>query len=364
MITATHLSKIFYDGDKTVKAIDDVSFVVPSGKLFTLLGPSGCGKTTTLRCIAGLETPSSGEIKIGDQVVFDNKRGATLPPNKRNIGMVFQSYAIWPHMTVFQNVYYPLKSKGFGRAEAKERARGALEKVGLLELEDRPAPKLSGGQQQRVALARALAGNPQVLLLDEPLSNLDAKLREEMRAGIRKLQKQIQITSLYVTHDQNEALAISDEIAVMDAGKIVEIGKPQDIYLHPKTRFAANFIGMTNIIPGRLARGDGSLAVVQAPFGEIHCRMIESAASADKVLVLLRPENVQLTTFAPESPKNSWAGAVKEKTFLGDFIDCQIDCEGFSLRAKIDPYSKITEGDKVFVSADAARCAVIRISGA
>jgi iron(III) transport system ATP-binding protein len=362
MITATHLGKMFYDGEKAVKAIDDISFVVPLGKLFTLLGPSGCGKTTTLRCIAGLESPSSGEIKIGDQVVFDDKRGSAVPPNKRNIGMVFQSYAIWPHMTVFQNVYYPLKSKGFGRAEARERARGALEKVGLLDLEDRPAPKLSGGQQQRVALARALAGNPQVLLLDEPLSNLDAKLREEMRVGIRKLQKQIQITSLYVTHDQIEALAISDEIAVMDAGKIVEIGKPQDIYLHPKTRFAANFIGMTNIIPGRLMRGDGSLATVQVPFGEIHCRMIESAAGADRVLVLLRPENIQLTTFAPASPKNSWAAAVKEKTFLGDFIDCQIDCDGFPLRAKIDPYSNITEGDKVFVSADAARCAVIRIS--
>ena len=199
-------------------------------------------------------------------------------------------------------------------------------------------------------------------LFDEPLSNLDAKLREEMRAGIRKLQKQIQITSLYVTHDQIEALAISDEIAVMDAGKIVEIGKPQDIYLHPKTRFAANFIGMTNIIPGQLTRGDGSLAIVQVPFGEIRCRMIESAASTDRVLVLLRPENIQLTTFAPASPKNSWAGALKEKTFLGDSIDCQIDCDGFSLRAKIDPYSNITEGDKVFVSADAARCAVIRIS--
>jgi iron(III) transport system ATP-binding protein len=359
MITATGLGKIFNDGEKAVKAIEDVSFVVPSGKLFTLLGPSGCGKTTTLRCIAGLETPSNGEIKIGDQVVFDGKRGAAVPPNKRNIGMVFQSYAIWPHMTVLQNVYYPLKSKGFDRAQAKERAHGALERVGLLELKDRPAPNLSGGQQQRVALARALAGDPEVLLLDEPLSNLDAKLREEMRAGIRKLQKQTQITSLYVTHDQIEALAISDEIAVMHGGQIVEIGKPQDIYLHPKTPFAASFIGMTNIIPGRLVRRVGSLGVVQVPFGEIHCPMIENITGADNVLVLLRPENIQLTTLAPASPKNSWTGAVKEKTFLGDFFDCQIDCDGFSLRAKIDPYNIISEGDKVFVSADAARFAVI-----
>ena len=252
MINATDLSKVFLDGAKEVRAVDGVSFTVPAGKLFTLLGPSGCGKTTTLRCIAGLETPSSGEIAIGKSLVFDAKRGMSVPPNKRRIGMVFQSYAIWPHMTVFQNVYYPLKSKGFTRSQAKDRARSALESVGLIELEDRPAPRLSGGQQQRVALARALAGDPEVLLLDEPLSNLDAKLREEMRSGIRSLQKRIQITSLYVTHDQIEALTISDQIAVMHAGKIVEIGSPQDIYLHPKTRFAANFIGLTNIIPGQM----------------------------------------------------------------------------------------------------------------
>src|SRR6266542_2792635 len=285
MIIATHLGKIFYDGAKAVKAIDDVSFVVPSGKLFTLLGPSGCGKTTTLHCIAGLETPSSGEIKIGDHMVFDDKRGTAVPPNKRNIGMVFQSYAIWPHMTVFQNVYYPLKSKGFSRSEAKERARHALETVGLIDLEDRPAPKLSGGQQQRVALARALAGAPEVLLLDEPLSNLDAKLREEMRSEIRSLQKRIHITSLYVTHDQIEALTISDQIAVMNAGKIVEIGSPQDIYLHPKTRFAANCIGMTNIIPGQKKRDEEGASVVQVPFGEIFCRTDARATGDDKVLV-------------------------------------------------------------------------------
>jgi iron(III) transport system ATP-binding protein len=362
MITATHLGKIFYDGEKAVKAIDDVSFTVPSGKLFTLLGPSGCGKTTTLRCIAGLETPSSGEIKIGDQVVFDGKRGTAVPPNKRNIGMVFQSYAIWPHMTVFQNVYYPLKSKGFGRAEAKERARGALESVGLLELEDRPAPKLSGGQQQRVALARALAGNPQVLLLDEPLSNLDAKLREEMRSGIRALQKRIQITSLYVTHDQIEALTISDQIAVMNAGKIVEIGSPQDIYLHPKTRFAANFIGMTNIIPGQKKRHGEGTCVVQVSFGEIFCRADVRATGADNVLVLVRPESVQLSTLSPAARENVWPGELKEKTFLGDFIDCEISCDGFSLRAKVDPYCDLAEGGKVFVSVEPARCAVIPAS--
>ena len=362
MITATHLTKIFHDGSREVKAVDAVSFVVPAGKLFTLLGPSGCGKTTTLRCIAGLETPTGGEIAIGQRVVFGDKPRMSVPPNKRNIGMVFQSYAIWPHMTVFQNVYYPLRSKRFSRSEAKERARNALELVGLAELADRPAPKLSGGQQQRVALARALAGNPEVLLLDEPLSNLDAKLREEMRAGIRSLQKRTRITSLYVTHDQIEALTISDEIAVMNAGKIVEIGRPQDIYLHPKTRFAANFIGMTNIIPGQKKEDNEGMCVVQAPFGEIACRANENASGSGKVLVLVRPESIRLSSSAPVGQKNTWPGELTEKTFLGDFLDCEVSCNGFTWRAKIDPYTDLAEGAKVLVSVDPARCAVMALS--
>lgn len=359
MITATHLSKVFQDGAREVKAIDDVSFTVPPGELFTLLGPSGCGKTTTLRCIAGLETPSAGRIEIGKKAAFDAAAGVSVAPNKRNIGMVFQSYAIWPHMTVLQNVYYPLRSKGFSRHEAKNRARGALETVGLLELENRPSPNLSGGQQQRVALARALAGNPEVLLLDEPLSNLDAKLREEMRSGIRELQKRIQITSLYVTHDQIEALTISDQIAVMNAGKIIEVGRPRDIYLHPKTHFAANFIGLTNIIPGQvIGEVDGAI-IIQAPFGEILCRGTEPALTQGKVLVLVRPESLRLSSLSPGSRKNTWSGELKGKVFLGDFNDCEIFCDGFSLRAKVDPYEELTEGQKLFVSVDPGRCAVI-----
>lgn len=361
MINATNLRKVFFDGSKEVRAVDGVSFTVPAGKLFTLLGPSGCGKTTTLRCIAGLETPTSGEITIGKSVMFDARRRVSVPPNKRHIGMVFQSYAIWPHMTVFQNVYYPLKSRGFSRAEAKERAHGALEAVGLLDLEDRPAPRLSGGQQQRVALARALAGNPEVLLLDEPLSNLDAKLREEMRSGIRGLQKRIQITSLYVTHDQIEALTISDQIAVMHAGKIVEIGSPQDIYLRPKTRFAANFIGMTNIIPGQVKGANAGARIVQVPFGEILCQT-NATAPSDRVLVLVRPESLRVSAVAPAPRQNLWNGEIKEKIFLGDLIDCEISCDGFSLRAKVDPYNDLAEGQRVFVSVDPARCAIIPVS--
>ena len=359
MISATHLTKVFQDGAREVKAIDDVSFAVPPGELFTLLGPSGCGKTTTLRCIAGLETPSAGRIEIGEKPAFDAAARMSVPPNKRNIGMVFQSYAIWPHMTVLQNVYYPLRSKGFSRVEAKDRARSALETVGLLDLENRPSPNLSGGQQQRVALARALAGNPEVLLLDEPLSNLDAKLREEMRSSIRELQKRIRITSLYVTHDQIEALTISDQIAVMNAGKIVEIGRPRDIYLHPRTQFAANFIGLTNIIPGQIIGEEDGAMIIQAPFGQILCRGTEPALTYRNVLVLVRPESLRLSSLAPGSQKNTWSGALKEKVFLGDFNDCEISCGGFSLRAKVDPYDELTEGQKLFVSVDPARCAVI-----
>jgi iron(III) transport system ATP-binding protein len=362
VITANNLSKIFYDGAKEVRAVDGVSFTVPAGKLFTLLGPSGCGKTTTLRCIAGLEIPTGGEIAIGNKVVFAENLRLAVPPNKRNIGMVFQSYAIWPHMTVLQNVYYPLKSKGFARGEARDRARKSLETVGLLDLADRPAPKLSGGQQQRVALARALAGDPEVLLLDEPLSNLDAKLREEMRSGIRALQKRIQITSLYVTHDQIEALTISDQIAVMNGGKIVEIGSPRDIYLRPQTRFAANFIGMTNIIVGQMTGASEGFCVVQTPLGEIHCRVDDSRPCDDKVLVLVRPESVQLSSHNQVAEKNVWPGQVREKIFMGDFIECEVACDGLSLRAKIDPYSDLRETDKVYVSVDPNRCTVIPVA--
>jgi ABC-type Fe3+/spermidine/putrescine transport system ATPase subunit len=207
--------------------------------VFTLLGPSGCGKTTTLRCVAGLENPDHGDIRLAGEVVFSSANGIRVPPSKRKIGMVFQSYAIWPHMTVFQNVAYPLRGRGLGRSEIRERAMEALRMVSLEDFADRSAPKLSGGQQQRVALARAIAGKPRLFLLDEPLSNLDAKLREEMRGQILDLQRKLGVTTLYVTHDQVEALSMSHRIAVMEQGRIVEVAAPRDVYLHPRSRFAA-----------------------------------------------------------------------------------------------------------------------------
>ena len=233
-----------------VKAAQDVSFEVPEGKLFTLLGPSGCGKTTTLRSIAGLERPTSGEIEVAGRVVYSSGRGVFVAPNKRNFGMVFQSYAIWPHMNVFQNVAFPLEVRKLKRRDIRDKVMRVLGAVQLDHLVDRDATKLSGGQQQRLALARALVMEPQLLLLDEPLSNLDAKLRGQMRTELKRLQRELSLTTVYVTHDQSEALALSHEIAVMNEGRVVQVGTPRQIYEQPKNQFVADFVGTTNFIGG------------------------------------------------------------------------------------------------------------------
>src|SRR5689334_2172971 len=250
---------------QVVKAAQNVSFEVPRGKLFTLLGPSGCGKTTTLRSIAGLERPRAGEIAVDGRVVYSSQRKTFVAPNKRNFGMVFQSYAIWPHMTVFENAAFPLRvgNGRHGKREIRDKVMRVLGTVALDHLADREATKLSGGQQQRLALARALAMEPQLLLLDEPLSNLDAKLRERMRVELKRLQRELRLTTVYVTHDQSEALALSHEIAVMNEGQIVQVGPPRDIYERPRTTFVADFIGSTNFLDG--------IAIGKDPNGERWC---------------------------------------------------------------------------------------------
>ena len=233
---------------EVVKAAQDVSFEVPEGKLFTLLGPSGCGKTTTLRSIAGLEKPTSGEIEVAGRAVYSSSRGIFVAPNKRNFGMVFQSYAIWPHMDVFHNVSFPLEVRKLGKREIDQKVMRVLSAVQLDHLVERDATKLSGGQQQRLALARALVMEPPLLLLDEPLSNLDAKLRDAMRTELKRLQREFNLTTVYVTHDQSEALSLSHEIAVMSDGRIVQVGTPRQIYEQPTNRFVANFVGQTNFV--------------------------------------------------------------------------------------------------------------------
>ncbi|MGE3248085.1 MAG: ABC transporter ATP-binding protein, partial [Beijerinckiaceae bacterium] len=243
-----------------VKAAQDVSFEVPKGKFFTLLGPSGCGKTTTLRSIAGLERPTTGEIEVNSKIVYSSAKGIFIPPNRRNFGMVFQSYAIWPHMTVFANAAFPLEVRKDrpSKQAIRDKVMGVLSAVQLDHLAERDATRLSGGQQQRLALARALVMEPELLLLDEPLSNLDAKLREAMRFELKRIQRDNGLTTIYVTHDQGEALALSHEIAVMSEGRIVQIGSPKAIYDHPRTKFVADFIGTTNFLDGAVKGESGS----------------------------------------------------------------------------------------------------------
>src|ERR687893_507340 len=290
MLTIDHLVKSFA-GDKakkgqgptTVFAIDDVSFEVKEGELFTLLGPSGCGKTTTLRSIAGLEKPDRGKIVVGDRVLFSAGgngagRPVNMPANQRGLGMVFQSYAIWPHMTVFDNVAFPLQVRRRGtrpgRREIRERVAKVLDTMELGHLADRQATKLSGGQQQRLALARAIIIEPPLMLLDEPLSNLDAKLRESLRYELKRLQRELGITSIYVTHDQIEALALSTTIAVMKEGNVLQTGRPREVYERPNCRFVAEFIGTSNFLRGKVVGRDGDCVDVDTEAGRVR---LESA---------------------------------------------------------------------------------------
>src|SRR6059036_2042025 len=254
----------------TVVAVNDLSFEAKAGEFLTLLGPSGCGKTTTLRLVAGLERPDRGEIQVGGRPLSSTESGLFVPPERRGMGMVFQSYAIWPHMTVYENVAFPLQELRVPRAETRERVMAMLGTVGLGDLHARPAPMLSGGQQQRVALARALVSNPQVLLLDEPLSNLDARLREEMRFELRDMQARLGITSIFVTHDQAEAMTLSDRIIVMNGGRVEQEGSPEAVYQRPSTRFVMDFLGRANHLPARVEkRPDGWIAVVDGHGSEL-----------------------------------------------------------------------------------------------
>ncbi len=276
-------------------AIDGLGFAVPAGEIVVLLGPSGCGKTTTLRCVAGLEHPTSGEISIGGRLVSSPERGILVPPRSRDLGMVFQSYAVWPHMTVRQNVVYPLKHRNIARGEANRKVEEVLKLVGLSEYADRAVVALSGGQMQRVALARSIVYRPQLLLLDEPLSNLDAKLRLRLRDDLRIILKQTGMTALYVTHDQAEAVVLGDRIGVMRDGKLLQIGTPDQIYNRPADLFVANFTGATNELTGVLVEREGEFGVVEFGGGRRgEAALLHALDPGDKVRIALRPENIAL----------------------------------------------------------------------
>ncbi|MBO9355171.1 ATP-binding cassette domain-containing protein [Bordetella petrii] len=342
-----------------VRATHGIGFDVPEGKFFTLLGPSGCGKTTTLRSVAGLERPVMGEVNVSGTTVFSSARGIFVPPHKRQFGMVFQSYAIWPHLSVYENAAFPLKvgSRRLGKKQIEEKVLRALTAVGLDGFAGQEATKMSGGQQQRLALARALVMEPRLLLLDEPLSNLDAKLRERMRFELKRMQRELGVTSIYVTHDQSEALALSHEIAVMNAGRIVQIAAPRDIYLKPANKFVADFVGVSTFIEAKaeeaLAEPDGYQ--VGAAFGRIGVRSADTLSRGESVLVSVRPEDVRLSEHRPEG-ENVVEGKIHLKVFLGECIDYQVDLGGQKLLARSHPSFNVVVGTRVFVQLDSRKC--------
>ncbi|MBK8739458.1 MAG: ABC transporter ATP-binding protein [Betaproteobacteria bacterium] len=329
-ITVQDLTKRFGKNE----VVSRISFAIQEGELFTLLGPSGCGKTTLLRLIAGFYAPDEGEVR------FDDRRVNDVPPHERGIGMVFQNYALWPHMTVFDNIAYGLKLQKIASATIAERVGSVLEKVKLGSLGDRYPGQLSGGQQQRVALARALVLNPKILLLDEPLSNLDAKIRISVRAEIRKLQKELGITTVYVTHDQEEALTLSDRIAVFNQGRVLQIGPPRELYERPQSRFVADFIGINNLIDGTVQAADPArkTLTVTTAAGELAALWDERLHPGDTCVLCVRPENAAIN--APVDGQNRIKGRIAFAAYLGNSLRYDVELEhGQIFKADIrDPW--------------------------
>ncbi len=332
-----------------VYAARDVELSIDEGELFTLLGPSGCGKTTTLRIIAGFEYPDSGHV------FFDSDDVTYTKPYERGTAMVFQNYALWPHMSVFDNVAYGLKVKKLPKDEIRRRVLEVLELVGLRGLENRYPLQLSGGQQQRVALARALVVEPKVLLLDEPLSNLDAKLRVRMREEIKRIQRSLGITAIYVTHDQEEAMSISDRIAVMNQGRVLQVGTPQDIYFRPKNTFVATFIGKSTLLQGRVLKRDADNVLVDVG-GETRIvgRLAgdSSPREGSEVILVIKPEDFLVEP--PREPHNVIEGIIEFSMFLGSFTQLRMSVASQNLKVFVDPKIEVKPGDKftVYVKVD------------
>ncbi|HEV8673549.1 MAG TPA: ABC transporter ATP-binding protein [Methylomirabilota bacterium] len=339
-----------------VAAVRDLTLEVRHGEVLSLLGPSGCGKTTTLRLVAGFLDPDAGEIWVGDRRL--SAPGVTVPPERRGMSMIFQSYAVWPHKTVAENVAYGLKFRDVPRIEVPKRVRDALALVRLELLADRYPGELSGGQQQRVALARALVVEPQILLLDEPLSNLDANLREEMRFELRRLHEELGITTLYVTHDQAEAMVTSDRIAVMREGGVEQVGTPREIYDTPATAFVARFVGGANLLAGVLDdRGQVRIADGLA----LRPRDVGGFGPGDAVVVAVRPHRIALVGAAGEGDANTVAGLVTRVAYFGDTVDVQVAlaASGPSLRLAAPPDVGVTVGDRVTLAIRPDACIVL-----
>ena len=353
------LIRDFHSEGKRIRALDHIDLTIPANRIFTLLGPSGCGKTTLLRCIVGLETPDEGEIAIGGEIVWSREKNIFLPPEKRGLGMVFQTYAIWPHMNVFYNVAYPLQNRRTPRQEIRKRVAKVLEFVQLEGYEKRPATDLSGGQQQRIALARALVAEPKVILFDEPLSNLDAKLREATRKELRRFLTELKITAVYVTHDRLEALTLSDLIAVMRAGRIVETGDPKKIYFNSDHRFVADFIGRANLIAGRVTAIESVYAVVDSAIGPIVASNSRGIAAGCEATVCVRPEFIKIATPGTEGGRNRFRGKVESLVFIGEEYEAEIRVGKTPLKLAVEPTSDIDEGREITVSFHPDHCFLV-----
>jgi len=346
MISIRGLQKSFKSQQGRVEALKGIDLEVGEGEFCVLLGPSGCGKTTTLRCVAGLERPDSGEIEIGGRMVNSPGQRVYVPTEKREIGMVFQSYAIWPHMSVFQNVAFPLTQgqKRFSKSVVVDKVRSALKRVQLDDLEQRPATDLSGGQQQRVAMARAMVTDSKVLLMDEPLSNLDARLREQMRVELKKITKSIGVTTLYVTHDQAEALSLGDMVCVMNLGEILQIGPPSDVYARPVNLFVAQFVGEMNFVKGKVT-GPGQ---VESALGHVQVTLPNGVSAGGSITLAIRPEHVGVRdlTDAVAAPVR---GKITSKNYLGDAALLEVEVNGVNLLAKLAGDSDLTIGQEAVV---------------
>ncbi|TDE03117.1 ABC transporter ATP-binding protein [Jiangella asiatica] len=338
-----------------VVAVDDVSLEVGRGEMVVILGPSGCGKTTLLRCVAGLETPTGGEIHSNGRVVSSARQGVQVPPERRGFGMMFQSYAVWPHMSVRRNVSYPLAVRRVPKAELTERVERILRIVGIAGLAEEYPAQLSGGQQQRVALARCLVADPDVILFDEPLSNVDAKVREELRVELLTMQQRIGFAGIFVTHDQEEATAIADRVVVMCDGAVEQVGPPREVYRAPRTRFVAGFLGVVNEWVGTVQDTSGPQPLVRTPMGEIAVaaeNVPSDVGAGDQVAVIARPEVVAVSSDRPDGAgPNVWPATLTTETFRGPYVEQFLEVNGQRVRARGAGREHLSDGQRVFAAA-------------
>ena len=360
MISIADLHLTYHDGERSHAALRGVSVEVAAGQFLALLGPSGCGKTTLLRCISGLAKADRGRISIGDETVYDSDERVEVPARKRDIGMMFQSYAIWPHMSVAENAAFPLhyRCPELKAAEVRERTIAILRLVHLDELADRPAPALSGGQQQRLALARALISQPKVLLLDEPLSNLDARLREEMRFELRALTKRLGVTTILVTHEQSEALSLADVVAVMDDGQLIQVSPPHELYDRPRTEFVARFVGRANLVPVEvLGIGvDPGRVSVSTPYGLAECIAATAHRVGARATLAVPPEAFAVR---PAGATPGLAGTVEGVAFLGDATEVVVRADEATLITKVPASAAPAIGASVTLSIASPRCMLL-----